>query len=123
MIESAKRKRRWFQFSLRTLMIVVTLLAVPLGYVGWQSKIVRNRNAWKSNRPAADPPYSTYAATFVVLRGDPDQKPNRMRRWLGDEANETIALPTTATDEDIRKAIVLFPEAEVIFYLKKPSWP
>ena len=38
-----KRKRRWFQFSLRTLMIVVTLLAVPLGYVGWQAKIVRER--------------------------------------------------------------------------------
>ena len=26
-----------FQFRLRTLMIVVTLLAVPLGYVGWQA--------------------------------------------------------------------------------------
>jgi hypothetical protein len=38
-----KRKRRWFQFSLRTLMIVVTLLALPLGYVGWQARIVRDR--------------------------------------------------------------------------------
>jgi hypothetical protein len=28
--EPPKRKRRWFQFSLRSLMIVVTLLAVPL---------------------------------------------------------------------------------------------
>jgi hypothetical protein len=27
--------RRRFQFRLRTLMIVVTVLAVPLGYVGW----------------------------------------------------------------------------------------
>ncbi len=33
------------QFRLRTLMIVVTLLAVPLGYVGWQAKIVREREA------------------------------------------------------------------------------
>ena len=40
-----KRKRRWFQFSLRSLMIVVMLLAVPLGYVGWQAKIVRERKA------------------------------------------------------------------------------
>src|SRR5438477_6176 len=31
------------QFRLRTLMIVVTLLAVPLGYVGRQAKIVRKR--------------------------------------------------------------------------------
>ncbi len=35
-----------FQFRLRTLMIVVTLLAVPLGYVGWQAKIVRERKDW-----------------------------------------------------------------------------
>ena len=28
-----KRKRRWFQFSLRTLLIVVTLLAVPCWFV------------------------------------------------------------------------------------------
>ena len=28
-----KRQRRWFQFSLRTLMIVVTLLAVVCAYV------------------------------------------------------------------------------------------
>ena len=26
-------------------MIVVTLLAVPLGFVGWQAKIVRERKA------------------------------------------------------------------------------
>jgi hypothetical protein len=39
------RIKRWFQFSLRTLMIVITLLAVPLAYVGWQAKIVRERKA------------------------------------------------------------------------------
>ena len=33
--------RRRFQFRLRTLMIVVTLLAVPCAYIGWQAKIVR----------------------------------------------------------------------------------
>jgi hypothetical protein len=37
--------RRRFQFRLRTLMIVVSLLAMPLGYVGWQAKIVRERKA------------------------------------------------------------------------------
>jgi hypothetical protein len=37
---------RRFQFRLRTLMVGVTLLAVPLGYVGWQAKIVRERKAF-----------------------------------------------------------------------------
>jgi hypothetical protein len=40
-----KRKRRWFQFSLRTLMIAVTVLAVPLAYVGWLAKDERSRLA------------------------------------------------------------------------------
>ena len=33
-------RRRWFQFRLRTMLIVVTVLRVPLAYVGWQAKIV-----------------------------------------------------------------------------------
>jgi hypothetical protein len=41
--DAPKRKRRWFQFSLRTLMIGVTLLAMVCGYVGRQTKIVRER--------------------------------------------------------------------------------
>jgi hypothetical protein len=38
-----KRKRRWFQFSLRMLLIGVTLSAMACGYVAWQAKIVRDR--------------------------------------------------------------------------------
>jgi hypothetical protein len=36
---------RRFQFRLRTLLIGVTLLAVPCAYIGWQLKIVRERQA------------------------------------------------------------------------------
>jgi hypothetical protein len=38
------RKRR-LQFSLRTLLIVFTLFAVPLGYIGSQARIVSQRKA------------------------------------------------------------------------------
>ena len=40
-----KRKRRWFQFSLRSLMIGVTLLAVVCGYFGCRAKIIRHWTA------------------------------------------------------------------------------
>ena len=43
--EPPKRKRRWFQFRLRTLMIGVTLLAVVCGYIAWQKKIVNERSS------------------------------------------------------------------------------
>ena len=34
--DKPKPRRRWFQFSLRTLLIVVTLSAGVLGWVGWK---------------------------------------------------------------------------------------
>src|SRR5260221_13735820 len=42
MAGSHQNSRR-YQFRLRTLMIVVTLPAMPMGYLGWQAKIVRAR--------------------------------------------------------------------------------
>jgi hypothetical protein len=45
-----KGKRRWFQFRLRSLLIGVTLAAIPCGYVGWQAKIVRDRKAFLQTR-------------------------------------------------------------------------
>ena len=41
-----KRKRRRFQFRLRTLVVGVTLLAVVCAYVAHQARIVRDRQAW-----------------------------------------------------------------------------
>ena len=38
-------RRRWYQFSLRTLLIVVTLSAVPLGWVGWEIQQRRSERA------------------------------------------------------------------------------
>jgi len=42
--ETAKPRRRWLRFSLRTL-IMVTVLAVPLGWVGWKLGQVRSERA------------------------------------------------------------------------------
>ena len=39
------RKRRWLQFSLRTLLIGVTLLAAACGYFMCEYEIARGRNA------------------------------------------------------------------------------
>src|SRR5690348_7897587 len=48
-----KPNRRRFQFRLRTLMIGITLFAlIPCGYIGWQAKIVRDRQAWTAHLAA-----------------------------------------------------------------------
>ena len=43
--KTAKPRRRWLRFSLRTLLIVVTVLSVPLGWVGWRLGQVRTEQA------------------------------------------------------------------------------
>jgi hypothetical protein len=103
--------RRLFQFSLRTLMIVVTLLAVVCGYVGWQAKIVRNRKLvmnW----------IATHNGETALNRkhsGAPDYWPSIpwLRRLLGDRAIAGLNIgPLSAEDEArIREA---FPEMEDI---------
>ena len=41
----AQPRRHWFRFSLRTLLIVVTVLAVPLGWIGWRLEQARRERA------------------------------------------------------------------------------
>jgi hypothetical protein len=47
--EPPKRQRR-FQFRLRTLLIVVTLLCVVGGYVASQARIVQERQSWLADK-------------------------------------------------------------------------
>jgi hypothetical protein len=96
-----------FQFRLRTLMIVVTLLAVPLGYVGWQAKIMRERRAMLRTIDAAGGRY------VVINEGELPAGmtgPGRIRRLLGDVAVVEIDFHASSLSQDDLKD--KFPEAD-----------
>ena len=83
--------RRRFQFRLRTLMIAVTLLAVPCAYVGWQAKIVRER------RELLDKLFALHHGIYRL-----DTKNERvpwLRRLLGDEPVDVLVIPGWVPDE------------------------
>jgi hypothetical protein len=111
-VDPPKRKRRWFQFSLRTLMIGVTLFCVvDGGYVGWQAKIVRARRAWLAH--LATQRYQARIGDRVIYAGNGHGEPSIVRRWLGDKAILRISLPATVPDEDRETTLRLFPESNV----------
>jgi hypothetical protein len=95
-----------FQFRLRTLMIGVTLLAVPCAYVGWQAAIVRVRLGILAN--FQDPPHIIKWHTIHL--GDKSQAPGLLRRWLGDKEVGSLFF---AKRDDAERHHDLFPEARI----------
>jgi hypothetical protein len=134
--EPLKRKRPRFQFSMRTLLIGVTLLAVPLGYVGWQVKIVRERKA-TFERLLADPKNFGVIYDFWPLPDDVEtvsrssrgllpldmrhsvthwashDRPSAFYRWLGEPDMCVVAICISADDQkiDVDRLGELFPKA------------
>jgi hypothetical protein len=98
-----KTKRRWYQFSLRTLMIVVTLFCVVGGYVAHEAKVVNERKAkleTGSDGPVVD---------FTVDKGK-DGAITTMRLWFGDHFVSSVHVKQKA---DINRYKAAFPEADV----------
>jgi hypothetical protein len=106
-----KRERRWFQFSLRTLMIVVTLLAGPCAYVGWQANVVRHRRELIRS--------VVVAGSYVGFdfAGELEDSIPWLRRLLGDEPIRLFGL-LGATGEKREEISAAFPEADVQRWLR-----
>jgi hypothetical protein len=128
--------RRRFQFRLRTLMIVVTLLAGVCACVGWQAKIVRERAAILGELRTNDWPHDPFGAftmrdfyqlnvdpsatsQFISLKpellvsGDRNQLPSFIRGVFGDDEVRTILLPNSVNDVKVARFAKLFPEADI----------
>ena len=98
-----------FQFSLRTLLIGVTLLAVPLGYVGWQAKIVRHRSWVLShfgNRK--------WPAVVPDELWESHESLPWIRRVLGDRAYSRLEVDRTVPENDFVAIKDAYPEASVV---------
>lgn len=89
--DNPKPRRRRLQFSLWTLLVVVTILAVPLGLLAWLERVKNEQIAmrrWVENRGGA----------VMLFR-----------------TKHLVRLPPDATDEEREKVMRVFPEAEVFF--------
>ena len=86
--EPPKRKRRWYQFSLRTLFIFTAIVAIPYAYVGSQARIVRERRAMLSAVIDSGGGYRAYLpkeGTHEFIGDLELDEPPFLRRCFGDE--------------------------------------
>jgi hypothetical protein len=116
--------RRWLRFSLRALLVVITLVCIWLAY---EVNFVRTRQAKRKKAEAKGLTFRTAAevaaaneaiaisvgsnlhqAELPVLATIPAR-----RRWLGDEAIQTITFHPWygQEEEDARPYLKYFPEA------------
>jgi hypothetical protein len=100
--EPPKRKRRWFQFSLRTLLIFTMVVAVACGWVGWQAKIVRERLHVLHRVETVDNGMVS-GKSAPLLRG-----------ILGDQSVALVELPLETSVQERHAIHEAFPEALII---------
>jgi hypothetical protein len=105
--EPQKPRRRRLQFMLRTLLVIVTLLAIPCAYLGWQANIVAHRRLVLKNAMEqglvvmSDDSDADAVATVPWIRRIMGDAPVRSAWWVG------------ATKEDRARFKEAFPEAKV----------
>ncbi len=119
----AKRRFRWFRFSLRTLMLAIAVIALWLGhYIGW----IRQRHEMLERLVDAAP-----VEVAVLRNGVPkiDELPARgpfpwPLRLLGEKSHTPIIAPgekSNRQDEAVAaEACRLFPEACIQFANEEP---
>jgi hypothetical protein len=104
-------KRRWLQFSLRTLFVAVTVFGI---WLGREANIVRQRQLAIANMeelgggPALG---ENMSQSDIAALGSPPRIPF-WRRWMGDKPVAQLILPYEYTDKDEtnRRVAALFPE-------------
>ena len=110
-------KRRWLRFSVRTLLIAVTILCV---WLGWQVSIVQDRRAM-IKRIEADGD-GGYVQIVEVLESEssPANRPyydayrvSNFRSLLGDKTVTDIILDGEMQPADMKEIERLFPEATI----------
>jgi hypothetical protein len=127
--DAPKRKRRWFQFSLRTLMIGVTLLALVCAHVAHEANTVGARKALLDNIskiPGGGYVIAQKSTSPEIIVGNisrqdwgsirmpcSDRGPSALREWLGDQRIASVWSPYHHASIEDARILAMFPESEI----------
>ncbi|HEY1599862.1 MAG TPA: hypothetical protein VGG64_09690 [Pirellulales bacterium] len=118
-------RRRWYQFGLGTMFVLVTLFAV---WLGWQINVVRERQAVRVfieeqggiARSLQDWRPMRYPPGYVGPRQGaipPKISLPFWRHWMGDEPVAEILWPAGSPESKMEYAAAVFPEAARILFM------
>jgi len=98
---NTKPRRRWLQFSLKTLLALVVLLSLPLAWLG--SKLDHKRR--ESEAVTAIEKLNAWVEYDWSAKSDTEAPgPNWLRRWLGNDFFATVKRVTFRTGNDLTDA-------------------
>jgi len=127
-----QRTRRWWRFSLRTLLVGVTVLAV---WLGWNANVILQRKAMRrwieqvGGRAAVDGQTAelsgeTYLPLFWRQADERSWRITPWRRLMGDQPLDVIVIPPGVGAGNIRLIRMLFPEVRMINqFASEPATP
>ena len=110
---------RRFQFSLRTLLIFVAILAIPSWYVGAQWRIVQCRREIRNEYEKKGVLFWDIPMLMSRTAHDPDIP--LVRRWMGDKSMWLLELPESCSDSEMHEIHSGFPEADIVKMRAKPN--
>ncbi len=102
-----------FQFRLRTLLIVVALLAILCAYVAQQYRLVAARKAWLIAHQTPRGIFEWNGPGMTEHEGNREDGPGLIRRWLGDRAWHALPVVDPKPGE-VEVARELFPETTIL---------
>jgi len=106
--------RRWWNYSLRTLLVAVTVISC---YLAYQKSVVRSRQLMLQEIKAKFEGHVTTAAERtslgIVVPGEKPVTVPLIRRWLGDEAIYSVTVYHGINADKRERIARLFPEASV----------
>jgi len=109
------------RFSLRTLLVAITVAGFPCAYVAHEAQRVRERDAWHPSHTDFPRYWNGENGRYEFAKGDPRKGPSFVRRLFGDEPRLEVFVEEVAPLAEKQAAAALFPEATV--YITKGGDP
>ena len=106
MTDNLPKRRRGFRFSLRTMLMLITAFGSVLGWLGWNWRIVQERN---NTLGIINKSMRTVVAT---RRLDPSPMPFP-RNLMGDWRLKCVFVRRDLADSEVTRLRNTFPEAEL----------